>query len=89
MKSKYIVIKRVYGEEAIIFGELFDHNVFLNMLGIERKYLVSAGFVSIGCDKDFKVKVSAYGKSVSLKVESRPEDDELLEKVLGIYEPDF
>lgn len=86
LRSKYIVTNRLQ-EQAIVFSELLGHDDVLNQMGLNLKDVISAGFVSLGLGDDYRIRVSAYGKSISLKVESRPEDTILLEKALGIYDP--
>lgn len=76
---KYVRFKR----DIIIFPAYIDHNKMANQLiGIYNKEdLVSAGFISLKreCHPQFKNPgFYCYGKSVSLNLESKPEDSEIL-----------
>ena len=78
-KAKYITgeAKTDFGTiaTAICFGEVMAHSDFSKMF----KEIWGAGFFYI----DQTGAVTAYGKSVSLGVESRPEEDaKMIEKAL-------
>lgn len=72
---KYIVIDDGMIECPIIFPNHINHaSVAMCMVGT----VLSAGFIR------FTVSgLECFGKSVSLKVKSRPEDTELVNKMIG------
>ncbi len=70
-RVKYVVTDN---NEIIIFGEAMNHSTFKNFNP------TSAGFISFGVNKDGNPSCTCYGKSVSLKLESNPEQDTLLAK---------
>lgn len=75
-KMKYIVVDGGLTECLYIFPEHIQHDVMLFRTG---GILISAGFVVLTYDG-----LECYGKSVSLKVESRPEiDTKLLKSFIG------
>ena len=75
-RVKYIVTK---DKEVIVFGELMQHSDFRHFDPI------SAGFISIGVNKDGNPTCSCYGRSVSLGIDSDPERDTILAKMqLGL-----
>lgn len=65
---KYIIVDDDHLEVGIIFPNCISHDNVRT-----RGLVVSAGFCSIGEDD-----VVAYGHSVSLRLESRPQDSEVL-----------
>lgn len=77
--AKYIITDNpVWGERAIIFDNGFAHNEFKNLNPI------SAGFVDIKSNNGV-VEVSCYGKSTSLRLDSRPEDDAIVLRSLQLH----
>jgi hypothetical protein len=70
-KVKYI---RTKDDEIIIFGEIMQHKDFRNFSP------VSAGFISFGINKEGNPTCSCYGESISLNMESNPEDDTMYAK---------
>jgi len=83
--GKYI-IQEVNGHEvAIMFNALISH-CDIGTCHESRGKTVSAGFFAVGAkasenDPD-DIDVSCFGKSTTLKLESRKEDAVLLQKVL-------
>jgi len=71
---KYIVINNGF-ELAIVFDPLLNHNDVGSSLNV-----VSAGFCHLP-DK-LNADVAAYGESFTLKIKSRPQDAEIIEKML-------
>ena len=71
--AKYLILQTPEGEKAVIFPEEdFFHDEMaerLSQLGI-----IAAGFVQIGENG----KVHCFGRSESLDVEGRGEDDEIV-----------
>jgi len=84
--GKYI-IKEVRGAEvAIVFDSLISHDCIGTCRG-DKGGTVSAGFFSVAAaptEKDPKdISVSCWGKSVTLKMDSRKEVDEpIIKRVL-------
>ncbi len=83
--GKYI-IKEVKGiKVAIMFSPLISH-CDIGTKGDSRGKTISAGFFGVSAsptEKDDKaIDVGIWGKSITLKMESRPEDEELIKKVL-------
>ena len=76
--AKYIMVELNGLETPIIFPAYIQHHEMAM-----NKTVVSAGFVSIGMIND-KVEVEAYGKSVSLRVQARPEDSEILKRTFNL-----
>ena len=70
-KVKYI---RTKDDEIIIFGEIMVHSDFRHFKP------VSAGFISFGINKEGHPTCRCYGESISLNMESNPEEDTLLAK---------
>lgn len=69
---KYI---RTKDGEIIVFSSLQQHSDF-------KVYEpVSAGFVSIGVNKDRQPTIKCYGESVSLRMKSNPEEDSELARL--------
>ena len=74
---KYIIVQSGGCETPILFTELMDHCQVAGGLKV-----VSAGFVSIGTKRVDtgiggyeELECTAYGKSVSLNLSSRPDED--------------
>lgn len=76
--GKYI-IKEVRGHEvAILFDALISH-CDIGTRGESRGEDIAAGFFSVAADKG-DVTVGCWGKSETMKLESREEVDEVLVK---------
>ena len=75
--TKYIKTKN---DEIITFSQLLQHSEFKNF---EPK---SAGFISIGKDKDGKVSCECFGESFSLDLNSDYEDTNLAKIQILNYE---
>ena len=71
--SKYLIIDCNGIECSVVFSHLFTHNQF--GLG---KNVISGGF----CYRNQHGSYQVYGKSVSMNVESRPEDARILDELL-------
>ena len=86
MRNGKYIIKEVHGHEvAIMFDDLIVH-ADIGTCHESRGKTVSAGFFGVGAkprdgDQD-DISVSVWGKSESLKLDSRKEDAELLKEVL-------
>lgn len=65
-KSKYIIVQEWGAELPIVFSELLKHSEVAG-----NKLAVSGGFVSTDADG----KITCYGESTSLRLESRGEED--------------
>jgi hypothetical protein len=71
LKQKYIITKE---RVIIVFPELMQHSDFKDWNPI------SAGFISFGVNKEGNPTCSCYGKSISLGLESNPEEDTKIAK---------
>ena len=82
---KYIVFKpgnlNIFSEEEIIFfSRTIDHIGIAKKMGLSEETIISAGHAIIMDDK-----VQCYGRSITLKIESRNEKDTILAKItLGL-----
>ncbi len=73
MNSKYVIFQTPDGEQAVIFpSETFFHDEMASHFSTYE--VVSAGFVCI----DQEGKIECSGRSTSLNLESRGEDDEII-----------
>ena len=81
-RGKYI-IKEVRGVPvAIMFDPLISH-CDIGTCHESRGKTISAGFFSVTEEDNREIRVDCWGKSVTLKMDSRPDIDEpLLKKVL-------
>lgn len=84
-RSKYICFISGCTQSAVIFDETYDHHYMAVQVTGGLGSIVGAGFVSLGVGEDGNVKATVYGKSVSLKTESRESDIIPVQWVLGIY----
>ena len=71
LKQKYIITENT---EIIVFSELLQHSDFKSFNPI------SAGFISFGTNKEGNPTCSCYGKSISLGLNSNPEEDTKIAK---------
>ena len=72
---KYVILRTDAIEDVpVVFPEMADHSSVAH-----GKTVVSAGFISVNWET---LRATAYGKSVSLGVASRPEDSRILTKLL-------
>ncbi len=76
---KYIIVKQGGFKTPILFDDTISHNEFDKIF---RKSVISAGFFDTSI-VDGEIRVSTFGRSVSMKVESRPQDAALIEKFLN------
>lgn len=77
MKTKYIIVSDNTGmEQIVIFSQFMNHNDVAR--GIHGK-VISAGFIAISSDNDGPV-IICYGRSESLNIDSRPDEDVLIAK---------
>ena len=77
--SKYIIIKTMGHEVPVMFSMLISHSDFAR--AYDTDYIVSAGMFDVYV-KDGEIQCSAYGKSITLKLDSRPEDKDIILKAL-------
>lgn len=63
--------------QVIMFPPVIAHDQMVRNLGLTKDDVHGAGFVNVGNDGS----VGAYGKSVSLGIESREQDTELLNEL--------
>ena len=75
---KYVIFD---DDTYLLFPSTVQHiNVLINQ-GIGLKTPISAGFCMIKAINESEMKISCYGESVSLDLESRPEEDsEIIER---------
>lgn len=79
-KSKYVILDKGF-TVGLVFSDLLNHSEVANGIGGK---VVSAGFCHIEDGR-----YCCYGESVSLNVESRPEEDaRILNKYLGVVQED-
>lgn len=75
-KMKYIIVDNGQWEAPVIFDEATQHYTMAqNVFG----EVVAAGFVVFRPEG-----LECYGESISLGIESRPEDSKLINKMLGV-----
>lgn len=76
MKAKYIITK---DKDIIIFSPGLSHADF------EEFNPVRAGFIAIGVDENGSPTFDCFGESVSLKLKSSPEKDNVIaqSQILG------
>ena len=76
---KYIIIDNGMYETPVIFDEATDHSMMASDSFGFKKNVISAGFVNFSTDGLY-----CHGRSVSLKLESRPEEDaRIINKMIG------
>jgi len=75
LKKKYVITR---DEVIIVFPELIEHRKFSNFEP------VSAGFISFGTGAHGQMTCQCYGESISLGIESRPEDTSIAMQQLGM-----
>ena len=81
MNGKYVIFERYDG---LRYPMLFpDHFINHNEVKINCDKPVSAGKFSLGIGDDGNASISVYGKSVSLNLESSPDDARFIMKQLG------
>lgn len=81
-KGKYVVgeIRTEFGTSmtAVCFNEVVPHSTFKPLF----EEILGAGF--FGLSDQGEIHVHVYGKSVSLGVESRPQDELQIRRALGL-----
>jgi hypothetical protein len=70
---KYVIVHHTGCEIPYMFPDMVQHETFTAMNPI------SAGKFTIRYDGKDKLVVHTYGRSVGLKLESRPEDADIIE----------
>ncbi len=77
-KMKYIIYDTGLYESVMIFDHITQHvDVAQRIHSIES--VVSAGFISV-----VDGKFQCFGRSLSLDIDSRPEDSDYVNKMMGI-----
>lgn len=85
-RKKYVILDECF---PIIFTEAIGHDNFKSIsTGVGILKPTSAGFFDTTIDHIRKavgdyITVNTYGESVSLKLQSKPEDARLIEKLLN------
>jgi hypothetical protein len=75
---KYIIVKNQFeNENAIVFCDNIIHKHVSRIHCVSDERVVSAGFFVL----DQNNVATAYGRSDSLDMESRPEDSEIISKM--------
>ncbi len=82
--TKYIVFENEHiAPTMLVFGPTITHLAVAMWLPTGCK-MVSAGFMSTGINKDGALEAFCYGRSVSLGLSSKPEqDNKLANKLLN------
>lgn len=81
-KMKYIILDSTSrGPRPFIFAETETHNEFVARVKNMDEIVVGAGFVQIHYQNR---ALECFGRSVSLDVKSRPEDSNLINRLLGV-----
>jgi len=80
-EMKYIVVNDKGFEAAIIFDITMDHSEIA-----KGHHVISAGMMNV-YDKDGKITVGCYGKSVTLNLKAREDEDSALVQRHLIYIP--
>ena len=78
-EMKYVVIADELHDQPYLFSYTLQHQEFVNRMGVDHSRVVSAGFVAV-----INNKFKAYGKSVSLGRASRPEDTDIINRMMGL-----
>ena len=82
---KYIIFDKLGLETPLIFEDIVEHSTFQHLK------IISAGEVTLygadgpienACSCNNDIEVSAFGKSVTLGVKSRPEDAKIIHRAL-------
>lgn len=79
-KSKYIILELGGMVLPIVFTDLLAHADVARPLCAQRGEVIGAGFCYINECGTY----TCYGESVGLKVKSRPEDSDILNRYLGV-----
>lgn len=79
-KSKYIILQVGGMELPIVFTDLMAHADVARPLCAHRGEVIGAGFCYINDSGTY----TCYGESIGLKVASRPEDSDILNRYLGV-----
>ena len=80
--SKYIIVTNDYGIiTPVIFPDIIEHTRMATLIGGK---IIGAGFCFITPEGIYSV----YGDSVSLELESKPDDATMLNKYLGVTDPE-
>ena len=90
--AKYIIVEMLSGgvmmETPIIFPTYIGHaDMVQGLRGLRPDDVLSAGTVDFGTDDNGFAVAMAYGKSESLKAESRSTDSRFITKALGLGDP--
>ena len=72
-QNKYIIVETDGLSSAVVFEEVLSHKYVAG-----RMWVISAGFFSVDAENK---TIDVYGKSVTLKISSKPEDKLLIERL--------
>lgn len=82
MRTKYVVYKCRMGlENVALFSPTINHCDMVSK-GMRP---TSAGFVETKVDDEGRISYTAYGKSLSLNLESKESDSELIKEMMEGY----
>jgi hypothetical protein len=81
-KTKYVI----YDDGSF---KLFDETQAHSEQRQSSNNIISAAFINIYVAKNQpgRVLVDCYGESISLRMKARPEDNKIIAKGLGLYDP--
>jgi hypothetical protein len=82
MSFKYIAFEGALHQEIVLFPSTRDHAQFAKQMGIARREILGAGFVSMNPDNP----PSCWGQSASLSIPARPVDDTRLLRRMSGYD---
>ena len=85
-RIKYVVVKMHTGgvgkkEVIVVFPEFVEHKQMAERLVISERHILSGGFCYM--PDALNPEPSCFGESVSLNKKSRPEDTELLKRMIA------
>jgi hypothetical protein len=82
-ESKYIIYDDGLTECALLFNNHLNHAQIATNMGVNP---ISAGFVTFEINDLYaKIEPNVFGESVSLKLQSRPKDAEIIKRVLRLF----
>ena len=87
MKAKYVIFEGACGTRTFIFGNETQHVEMARLMSAVYPGIkpVSAGFCSISEVEWNRDEVKAWGKSESLNLGSRPEDEGIIRSSIRHY----
>lgn len=80
---KYIIVDTGQVVVPILFSDVVAHTEIANKVGGQ---VLSAGFCSVSINEQLQPRYVCWGKSVSLGVSSREQDNDILNRYLGLID---